>query len=337
MSAPSDYRGEHAERSPAVATILGIVSPGSAWAYAGRPVLGVVVNTALVLPWLVFASIWARRGFSPSAPLGAFAAGWALLVVMAALDVRHHVVRRRPSLALRDTNHPLVYGAIWLFTLALPLVALHGVFSERLVSLHVVRDASMSPTLLEGDRVLVDRRIDGRSRLPVGALVSYIAPSGGERLGRIVGGPGDEVVVTWDIVFRNDVPAIHNVVAPGALVAANATTTNPSAETLGDATYVIDVATIGHTEEPHRWRLGTDDYAILHDNRRETSDSRQYGPIPRSRIQGLATHVTYSRTGDAIQLPLALELIAAPLLADSDRAERTGRRAQPYRSTAPPG
>ena len=127
---------------------------------------------------------------------------------------------------------------------------------------HRVKGKSMLPTYKDGELLLVEKfsyRIYKPSR---GDVIVFKAP--GERnvdfIKRIIGLPGDSVKVSDESVLINGKKGNEPY---------------EKQETLGSADL----------------NLGSDDYFVLGDNRGGSTDSRVFGPIKRSSIEGKAWFV----------------------------------------------
>lgn len=333
----SHYLGEPRERLPWVALGLSLLSPGTGWAYVGRLGVGLLWNSALVALWAGFVFVWATRKFYPGAPLVAFAAGWFLLIAMSAIDVVRAARRSGGSYIVRESNHPLVYVAVAVFSFAMPLAGLHYVAFNSFWKLTPVEDNSMYPTLVAGDHLLVDT-VTFQHRAPVpGELVTFALEDGAEHVARVVGGPGDVVVLSDEFIFVNDSPVIHRRLDPTAsqqveaIAGARREELGHFIEEQGRLAYHIALPRVAYDAQPEEWLLGTDQFLLLHDNRASIGDSRRVGPVTRANITGRPVYIGYSDEN-----PTASGFILrATGLYDSGedfRVSRQGRRVQP----APP-
>ncbi len=143
---------------------------------------------------------------------------------------------------------------------------LHGacaapaVVGEHLTSKWVVVVGhSMHPTLKDGQRVRVSRRELTRRPIVRGdiAFFEYPQRDGFWEVKRIVGLPGESV----------------NLEAGRLII---------------DGTHVDEPYLLGIQPRIDRgWELGPDEYILLGDNRRRSTDSRSYGPVHRHRVLGL--------------------------------------------------
>jgi signal peptidase I len=151
----------------------------------------------------------------------------------------------------------------WFVVLA---VAVGLAFAVRafVLQTYFIPSPSMEPTLLVGDRILVDKlsyHLHGVSR---GDIVVFATPPK-ERsdptikdlVKRVIGLPGDTVSSSGGRVYINGKPLLEPWLLKGTV-------------TTGIATQ----------------RIPPNEYFVMGDNRSDSQDSRFFGPIPRSLIVG---------------------------------------------------
>ncbi len=128
---------------------------------------------------------------------------------------------------------------------------------------YVVHGDSMKPGFEAGQYLLVSRRAYRGASPARGDVVIVRDPTPGKDevsyLKRIVGLPGEEVTVKEGVVFINGqhLPEPYLRGAPAAF---------------------------GLSEQT--WVLGPSQYFVMGDNRVKSTDSREFGPVPRQRIVG---------------------------------------------------
>ncbi|HEY6532888.1 MAG TPA: signal peptidase I, partial [Acidimicrobiales bacterium] len=148
-----------------------------------------------------------------------------------------------------------------------------------LVQAFYIPSDSMYPTLKKNDRVLVNKlsyRLHDPNR---GDIVVFDRPEGAtssdisELIKRIVGLPGEEVVIEGDNVFVDGRQLEEGYLPVGT---ETSTTASPYKCTRVDPCVVPD---------DHLWVMG--------DNRGDSQDSRWFGPIPEDSVVGRAFVVVW--------------------------------------------
>jgi len=184
-----------------------------------------------------------------------------------------------------------------------------GFFRTAIADWNPIPSASMQPTLLEGDVVLVNRlaydfkvpltdvslaRLDDPQR---GDVITFSSPRDSERLiKRLVGLPGDVIELRDEQLFVNGTAArysqVNEVMVPvgqGAMPGLQAT------EHLGAREHAVQflpavpaMRNFGPVVVP------ADSYFFLGDNRDNSADSRYFGLVPRRLLIGRAHHLVVS-------------------------------------------
>lgn len=168
-----------------------------------------------------------------------------------------------------------------------------------------VPSGSMLPTIIEGDRVLVDKmayRLDvpftdivimQRSKPQRGDIVTFESTAADNRLiKRVIGVPGDQISMVKNTLFINGDRINHR--ADGDTLI----------EELFDHPHAIQLT--GNVGQYSSFKLVTipeDYYLVLGDNRNNSQDFRVYGLVPVSEITGKATRVITSLDLDNYYIP----------------------------------
>ena len=159
--------------------------------------------------------------------------------------------------------------------------AVSGVARFLFRSHFVVRGDSMSPTLRDGDLIHVAPRLRKPASYKRGSVIVAQVPGWGEQhqliisVKRVVGLPGEYCHVGTDGTVRIDEEVLRETfVAPGAQAAPS-----PGLS----------------------WLCEDNEYFLMGDNRKDSGDSRRFGPVPASQILGrvwlrLPTHYLLRRT-----------------------------------------
>jgi signal peptidase I len=184
-----------------------------------------------------------------------------------------------------------------------------------------VPTGSMNPTILEGDRVLVDKHVFGL-RIPFtrvhltagegpvrGDIVVFDSPLDGTSLvKRVIGVPGDVVALEGDRLTVNGQPARYTIKDVS-------TVRGLLASTAQQHPLLLHEAGLGKPHDvmilPDRLARRSLDavvvpegaYFMMGDNRDNSADSRYFGFVPRRDIIGRATRVIVSLNPDRHYAP----------------------------------
>jgi signal peptidase I len=184
-----------------------------------------------------------------------------------------------------------------------------------------VPTGSMNPTILEGDRVLIDKHVFGL-RIPFtrvhltagenparGDIVVFDSPLDGTSLvKRVIGVPGDVVALAGDRLSVNGRTARYtagDITSVRGLLAATAAE-HPLLLREAGLSHPHDVMIL--PEHPARRSLDAvvvpeGMYFMMGDNRDNSADSRYFGFVPRRDIIGRATRVIVSLNPDRHYAP----------------------------------
>jgi len=190
-------------------------------------------------------------------------------------------------------------------------VVLMAIFRSALADWNVVPTGSMKPTIIEGDRILVNKlAYDFKVPLTHISLYKFADPARGDivvfdsraantrLVKRVIGLPGDTVEMRDNRLTINGIAARYS----GVEYEADATF---EIESYLNVSHRIELAGTGGS------RVGTfgpvtvpeDRYLVLGDNRDNSADSRFYGFIPRDEIVGNAKTVVLSLDYDDYYIP----------------------------------
>jgi signal peptidase I len=186
-------------------------------------------------------------------------------------------------------------------SLALMLLGLLG-FRSAVADWHDVPSGSMLPTLLIGDRIVVDKlaydvklpflgtRLVARGEPARGDIVTCSSPADGKRLvKRVVGVPGDVIAMRANRLTVNgreldyaaaDEAALRLAVGPAAADWTFVT------EGLPDHPHPVALSGGGRRADLPTFRVPAGNYFLLGDNRDQSADSRWFGFVARQDIAG---------------------------------------------------
>ena len=190
------------------------------------------------------------------------------------------------------------------------LLLLMFVFRSSIADWNTVPSGSMRPTILEGDRIFVNKmaydirvpfthislyKIDDPSR---GDIVIFDSNVSDKRLvKRVIGVPGDTVAMTNNMVYINGQPQQYEEVSADS-------SGERMTEYLSGAEHFIQIKKHGSplssfppVTVPEAY------YLVLGDNRDNSADSRVIGFVPRDEIVGRSRSVVMSLDYDNYYIP----------------------------------
>lgn len=138
---------------------------------------------------------------------------------------------------------------------------------------------SMEPTLQRGDRVLVDKLANDFGAVNTGDVIVFRRPPSDpspidDLIKRVIAGPGQSIYVANCKVYVNGIELSQPYLPKGW--------ENPSSEycTVWDAPGMLDL--------PDPYTVPAGHYFVMGDNRKDSDDSRYWGPVPASYVVGVA-------------------------------------------------
>jgi signal peptidase I len=195
-----------------------------------------------------------------------------------------------------------------------------GVFRSAIADWYVVPTGSMKPTIMEGDRVFVNK-LAYDLRIPfTGAQVSHFkdpqrgdvvvlySPFDGKRLvKRVIGIPGDTIEMRESRLFVNGKLAEYEPINPNVM--------NDFPQKIR-AEYDFFIEQLGKSSHPvmitpfkssirnfYALYVPEGHYFVMGDNRDDSFDSRMFGFVRRDRVVGKATAVVLSFNPDEHYYP----------------------------------
>jgi signal peptidase I len=221
------------------------------------------------------------------------------------------------SFGKRATRSVVEYRSLLLFLISMLL------FRSAFADWTYVPTGSMNPTIVEGDRVLVDKMAYGL-RVPFtttlltrgnhpkrGDIAIFASPKDGITLiKRVIGLPGDRVEMRDERLLVNGVETEYSAASDVADAdlprVTRAQDHSYLTEHLSNRPHAIMVL-------PERMAMRSfglmlvppGDYLMLGDSRDNSEDSRYIGFVPRASIVGRAIRVAYSLNSDRWYLPRA--------------------------------
>ncbi|WP_455199845.1 signal peptidase I [Kaarinaea lacus] len=209
-------------------------------------------------------------------------------------------------------------------------VLLMAVFRGAIADWNVVPTGSMQPTIVEGDRILVNK-LAYNLNLPFstitlleladparGDIVVFNSVKADKRLvKRVVAVPGDVVSLRGNRLMINGEAANYQPLFQHSL---------SDSEPVTAASVIVNESILGYSHPVKLMRqlqsplqnfgpvtVPEDHYLMMGDNRDNSADSRVFGFVPREEITGKANRVLFSLNYDRYYLPRSDRLLI-PLL-----------------------
>jgi signal peptidase I len=212
---------------------------------------------------------------------------------------------------------------------ALVVIVLLCTFRSAIADWNDVPTGSMRPTILEGDRIFVNklaydlkvpfttRRVVTWSEPGRGDVVVLYSPATGTRLvKRVIGVPGDRIELRRNQLLINGVAAAYKAFEPLSAAERDEAHSLDELRRATPALPLFFLETMDGKIHPVQLTPGVasprtfapmtvpeDHYFVMGDNRDQSGDSRSFGFVPRNLIVGRATHVVFSVDREDYYLP----------------------------------
>ena len=194
-------------------------------------------------------------------------------------------------------------------------------FRSAIADWNQVPSGSMKPTILEGDRVVVNKlaydlkipfttlHVSQWSDPTRGEIVTFYSPDDDKLLiKRVIGVPGDLVAMRNNQLFINHLPASYSRLEEEIVNQLDAVQRRKHHffyESVGETRYPVMLV----PSEPNEYnsfgplKVPEDQYLMLGDNRDNSRDSRKIGLITRDQITGRAHTIAFSIDYDHYYFP----------------------------------
>lgn len=278
------------DRKPWIASSLSLLCTGLGQIYCGRVGRGLIMNSVSLLfgPVIVGTAVLANS----TGLLLAFLCSLVALVGFVTWSVRDaaRIARQTKDYEPREFNSPVVYGML-AFTSVLFAVGLAFVLRAMVIEAFVIPSASMAPTLVSGDRILVTKAGMASQTLKRGEVIVFRNPVNRRQtfVKRIIGLPGETVEIRDGQVYVNHqvLPQTRNQDATSGAEGVQII------EQAGELSYRIQV---DHPETPLQLppqTVAPDAYFVLGDHRDQSVDSREIGNVPHGLVVGIVKYIYY--------------------------------------------
>ena len=286
-------------RVPWIALALSLLSAGVGHFYCGRIAKGL----SLYFAWLLVPlGITIAAILSPSPTTLVLLVLLPIVIVLivypyAAIDAWRLADRIGSDYSLRDYNRAGVYTLLFVVQMACSIGLIAGVRS-LVYEAFVIPNSSMSPTILNGDRILA-RKLLTRHRVPKrGDLIVYRnpTPTGANRfVGRVVAVAGDHLKISGRrLVINGNELEREPIADQGLKYLGDLVNGQVAIERNAGRRYLVayDNSTDGGSARGDFDGTVPEGHVfVLGDNRDHSKDSRHFGSIPLGDIVGYVDYI----------------------------------------------
>jgi signal peptidase I len=284
-----------ARRSPWLAVVLSLTATGVGHIYCGRIVRGLMLFCVWFL-LLLGGMIGSRMAPSTVVLVTLIlipAVAVVTLYIAACLDAWRLTRQIGSTYQLREYNNPAVYAALLLVGATYPFLVMSALTSNAFEGFYIPEN-SMSPTLVSGDRILVNKFMadeDGERACPKRfEVVVFKSPVFPDRIWvkRLIGLPGDTIEIRDGRTFVNGAPV------PSDVGDSHRSFTNTdSAKAKGSEQGAIqeDNSLAVDADIPTVTTVPENTVFLLGDNLDRSRDSRHFGVVPLRDICGVVEYV----------------------------------------------
>ncbi len=261
-------------RKPWIAILLSLLMPGLGQVYNGQFQKGTIFYLLSSLSSLILIFLALRL---PIVVLAALFLVSIVVYVLAFVDAFRTARRLKEKYQPKSYNRPIVYIAIFLLIGLIADEAVTSYIRNEVVKAYKIPAASMIPTLLVGDHILVDRSVDTISRGDI--IVFEFPPDEGKPqprdfIKRVIGLPGDKIEIRNKQLFVNDQLVNEDY------------SSNQDTKVIPPAGGPRDFMEAAEVPEGM--------YFVLGDNRDYSFDSRFWGFVVEEKVRGRAEKVYWS-------------------------------------------
>lgn len=263
-----------AERSRLVAVLLSIGATGLGHLYCGKLTKGL----ALFFFSFVFAPIIVVSVQSAASVFSVIAVISSIILFLgvflyAIIDSYMLAKRIGHDFALREYNRSYIYMMFIVVSVSYPSNLANSI-RDNLLQAYKIPSASMSPSLLPGDYILINKTTYKQQSPKRGDVVVFVNPNQRHQdfIKRIVAMPGDSLEIKDSIAYVNGLP---------------------EKTTQGIGQKAREDCNSSPCTEYKKIEIPNGHCFVLGDNRANSQDSRHFGPVPLSDIKGRVDYIYF--------------------------------------------
>lgn len=158
--------------------------------------------------------------------------------------------------------------------------------------------SSMNPTILSGEKFIVDKHVKARQGLYRGDIIVFLYPVSRDKkfIKRLIGLPGDRIRTEGTDLYLNGEKIPHTVVK-------SENDLFITSEVLGEHHYTVQYYPY-HNYPDQDYVVPDGQLFVMGDNRDNSADSREWGFVPMSDVLGKPTFIYWSSDHGRIGKPL---------------------------------
>jgi signal peptidase I len=290
------------ERKPSTALTLSLIMPGLGHIYCGRIAKGIILAflSSILAPVLPIVLSLNQSSIRMAVIITAMFLA-TIIWLVAIIDSWYTARHTSQSYVLKDYNRWYIYLILVLMGtgIAIPLA-----FNTKATFMEAFIGAGVAnyPTIVPGDRFLVNKRAYENSDPEIGDMVVFINPANRRItfIKRVIAIAGDSIEIKDGQVYVNDEKLQRNKLDPSILdnirveIAGVPLEGDVYEEINRKAKYKIILAKSPADEAlPDFPKTTVPEYHcfVLGDNRNNSDDSRSFGPVPLATIKGRADYL----------------------------------------------
>ncbi|MCD4722456.1 MAG: signal peptidase I [Desulfobacula sp.] len=292
------------KRNPFVALVLSIAATGLGHVYCGKLTKGLI----LFFISFAFAPIIVTGIQSMSSTFSLILVIFSVLILVgvfiyAVIDAFFIAKRMDSPFVLKEFNRWYIYLLFIVVSISYP-TNLSSNIRSHIIQAFTIPSASMVPSILKGDYVLLNKFIYNTQSPQRGDVVVFVNPNDRHKnwIKRIVALPNDTIEIRNKVLFINDEPLAYRSISKTKLSIIQDQITGSVVEEINGTTNYQIMLSNNSGANFRKMKVPNGHCFVLGDNRGNCEDSRHLGPIPLRDVMGRVDFIylpaeTWSRFG----------------------------------------
>jgi len=293
------------ERRPLLALLLSLILPGLGQWYNGQLNKGIFLFLGFAfisLPLIAWIALYLSSQWMSILLLLSLVISVGIYVY-SAVDASL-TARRHPCIELQTWQQPGVYVSIVLFAYLVVIGNLTHYIRDQLVESFYIPSLSMQPTVLKGDFIFGDKRVNCpgcKYQIQRGDIALFVFPNDRTRIyiKRIIGLPGDHIEIDGHQVSVNGKSIRHGEITNADdKKSLHVLSTQRAYWEQGDSGRYAVIWDKSFETQSLSLNVPNGRVFVLGDNRDSSHDSRKFGTVPVMEVVGKARQVWFSYDGE---------------------------------------